>query len=58
MSHPVITVQTKELVQVLSNLLLNTTHGGFPVILKGEDDEEHFFGVITRYALTIFTLNN
>ena len=48
MSHPVITIQTKELIQVLSNLLVNTTHGGFPVILKGVDDEEHFFGVITR----------
>ena len=48
MSHPVITIEKTELVHVLSNLLLNTTHGGFPVIVKGEDDEEHFFGVITR----------
>ena len=48
MSHPVITVEKTELVHVLSNLLLNTSHGGFPVIVKGEDEEEHFFGVITR----------
>lgn len=49
MSHPVITVQIQEYVQTLAQLMLDTTHGGFPVIRKGETDEdEHFYGMITR----------
>ena len=49
MSHPVVTIQTKEHVQTLAQLLQDTPHGGFPVIKKGgSDEEEHFYGMITR----------
>ncbi|KAK3604540.1 hypothetical protein CHS0354_000361 [Potamilus streckersoni] len=57
MASPVITIQTKELVQVLSNLLLNTTHGGFPVVMKGNGDEEYFYGLITRLELTVLLMH-
>ena len=52
MSSPVITVQMRESVSVLSTLILNTTHGGFPVISKTPDGRESFFGIITRYKCT------
>ncbi|KAL3858585.1 hypothetical protein ACJMK2_008857 [Sinanodonta woodiana] len=57
MASPVITIQTKELVQVLSNLLLNTTHGGFPVVMKGHGEEEYFYGLITRLELTVLLMH-
>ncbi|XP_045194209.1 H(+)/Cl(-) exchange transporter 6-like isoform X2 [Mercenaria mercenaria] len=58
MSHPVVTVQTHEHVQTLAQLMTDSSHGGFPVIKKGgSDDEEHFYGMITRLELTVIMMN-
>ncbi|XP_022340708.1 chloride channel protein C-like isoform X1 [Crassostrea virginica] len=57
MSSPVITVQMRESVSVLSTLILNTTHGGFPVISKTPDGRESFFGIITRMELIVLLKN-
>lgn len=49
MSSPVVTIQPRELVSVLAKLLVDTSHGGFPVVKKNAaDGEEHFYGLITR----------
>jgi len=48
MSHPVISIRSQELVTTLAHLLLETSHGGFPVCRRGKDNEDHFFGLITR----------
>lgn len=58
MSSPVITVQTRESVSVLSTLILNTTHGGFPVISKNKDGSESFFGIITRMEVIVLLKND
>ncbi|KAH3778781.1 H(+)/Cl(-) exchange transporter 6-like isoform X2 [Dreissena polymorpha] len=57
MAHPVITLKCIEMVTVLSDLLLNTSHGGFPVVKRGKDNEQHFFGLITRLELTVILMN-
>ncbi|XP_052816934.1 chloride channel protein C-like isoform X2 [Mya arenaria] len=57
MSHPVISVRCHELITTLSHLLLETSHGGFPIIKKGRDGEEHFYGLITRLELTVILMN-
>jgi len=55
MSSPVVTIQTRELVTVLAKLLVDTSHGGFPIIKKNNNDEdEHFYGLITRYVVYLF----
>ena len=47
MSSPIITLSKLEKVTHLSNLMLTTDHGGFPVTEKNE--ERHvMFGTITR----------
>jgi len=48
MSSPVVTIETKECVTTLAKLLLETTHGGFPVVKKQPDGETVFHGIITR----------
>ncbi|KAJ8303302.1 hypothetical protein KUTeg_019698 [Tegillarca granosa] len=57
MSSPVITIRTKEMVSVLSKLLLETAHGGFPVIRKSTHGEDCFYGTITRMELTMLLMN-
>ncbi|XP_060587255.1 chloride channel protein C-like isoform X2 [Ruditapes philippinarum] len=58
MSHPVITIKTQEYVRTLAELMHDTTHGGFPVIKKGgTDEEQHFYGMITRLELTVILMN-
>ncbi|KAL4234642.1 hypothetical protein ACF0H5_006283 [Mactra antiquata] len=57
MSHPVITIKTLENVQEVSRLLVDMIHGGFPVVSKGEDGENYFYGMITRLELTVILMN-
>ncbi|KAL5021105.1 hypothetical protein ScPMuIL_000260 [Solemya velum] len=56
MSSPVITIHTRELVPVLANLLLNTKHGGFPVIKRGDQGAPFFYGIITRLELSMLLM--
>ena len=51
MAAPVQCIQSRESVQVLANFLLNTNHGGFPVVradLPGFS--KTFLGIITRFG--------
>ena len=38
-----------ESVSRLSHLLLDTPHGGYPVVTKTDRDDEVFSGLISRY---------
>jgi len=51
MKSPVRYVGVKENVYTLANLLLDTNHGGFPVVQVGFGFYRTFLGVITRYRL-------
>jgi len=53
MATPVRTVNVNESVQVLANLLLDTNHGGFPVVISEFGFKKTFLGVITRLELII-----
>ncbi|CAG7832930.1 unnamed protein product [Allacma fusca] len=53
MATPVHTVRCQESVQVLANVLLETNHGGFPVVSSEMGFERTFMGVITRMELTV-----
>jgi CBS domain-containing protein len=50
MKSPVKYVYVKESVKTLSNLLLDTNHGAFPVVQFGNGFEKTFLGIITRYV--------
>ena len=52
MHSPVVTVTPRESVAHLAHLLLDTTHGGFPVV-KQLDDVTHevAYGLLTRCVL-------
>ena len=51
MAYPPVVVRVHESVIRLSELLLNTNHGGFPVVRKGSNGEEVFFGSINRFEI-------
>ena len=53
MSFPVDTVREIESVPHLADLLLHTSHGGFPVIRKTPDGHRVFVGTITRCVLIL-----
>ncbi|XP_071176665.1 chloride channel protein C-like isoform X2 [Mytilus edulis] len=57
MASPVITIQRRELVTVLSNLLLNTTHSGFPIVKTTKYGDHCFLGIIGRLELTVLLMN-
>ena len=50
MRSPVVTVTPRESVAHLAHLLLETTHGGFPVVKQLEDLRGHevAYGLLTR----------
>ena len=49
MTCPVHVVKSKETVSTLAQLLLDTAHGGFPVVKCGTDfDDKLFLGLVTR----------
>lgn len=53
MQSPVITVTTRESLAHLAHLLLETTHGGFPVVnYSTEFGCEVAHGLLTRYSDT------
>lgn len=51
MSNPVETVFERERLQRIVHLLLNSTHGGFPVVRHIDDGADVFNGLITRMEL-------
>jgi len=53
MAAPVKTVNVTESVRVLANLLLDTNHGGFPVVISEFGFKKTFLGIITRLELII-----
>lgn len=48
MSFPVMTLHDKEQVRKLADILLHTSHGGFPVVRQIESGLKVFLGIITR----------
>ena len=49
MHSPVITVTPRESVAHLAHILLETSHGGFPVVKYHEDSkQEVVYGLLTR----------
>lgn len=51
MRHPVNTITPRENVAHLANLLVETTHGGFPVVKWHEETrQEVAYGLLTRYG--------
>lgn len=48
MKGPVQFVGVKENIYNLANLLLDTNHGGFPVVQVGNGFQRTFLGIITR----------
>jgi chloride channel 7 len=53
MVTPVRTVNCQESVHYLANVLLDTNHGGFPVVSSEMGFDKTFVGVITRMELTV-----
>ncbi|XP_074627638.1 chloride channel protein C-like [Acropora palmata] len=53
MSSPAIVVHKVESVYRLTHLLLDTPHGGYPVVIKTEIGDEVFFGLITRNDIMV-----
>jgi chloride channel 7 len=53
MSHPPVVVHVRESIVYLADILLNTNHGGFPVVRKSTNGEEVFFGYINRLQLAV-----
>jgi len=49
MASPVITIQRREQVSVLADLMLRTTHSGFPVVKTTKYGDNCFHGIISRY---------
>ncbi|KAK7115171.1 chloride channel protein C-like isoform X2 [Littorina saxatilis] len=56
MSSPVDTVREIESVQHLAELLLHTSHGGFPVVRKTSSGHRVFVGIITRMELVVLLM--
>ncbi|KAL8619446.1 hypothetical protein ACOMHN_011797 [Nucella lapillus] len=56
MSSPVDTIREVEGVRHLAQLVLNTTHGGFPVVRKTDSGHRVFVGCITRLELLVLLL--
>jgi chloride channel 7 len=48
MACPPVVLRARESVIRLSELLLNTNHGGFPVVRRAASGEDVFFGSINR----------
>ncbi len=55
MASPVVTLRKTERVSVVARALVDTSHGGFPVLGK-DSDPEAFAGVITRAELLIILI--
>jgi len=53
MSSPAIVVHKVESVSRLTHLLLDTPHGGYPVVIKTDRDDEVFSGLISRNDITV-----
>lgn len=53
MSSPAIVVHKVESVSRLTHLLLDTPHGGYPVVIKTDRDDEVFCGLISRNDITV-----
>jgi len=49
MACPPVVIRVRESIIRLSELLLNTNHGGFPVVRKASIGEDVFFGSINRF---------
>ncbi|XP_071784612.1 chloride channel protein C-like isoform X1 [Asterias amurensis] len=59
MTCPVHVVKSKETVSTIAQLLLDTAHGGFPVVKCGTDfDDKLFLGLVTRMELIILLIND
>jgi len=57
MHSPVITITPRETLAHLAHLLLETTHGGFPVVRHfGDAGCEVAYGLLTRYGRHWFLL--
>ena len=52
MTSPVVTIESREKVSKVCNLLLKTTFGGFPVVKQSEKGEI-YEGLITRLDITL-----
>ncbi|PIK45697.1 hypothetical protein BSL78_17446 [Apostichopus japonicus] len=59
MATPPVVVHPRESVRRLSNLLINTKHGGYPMVPGSDAPEkkDKFMGIITRVELEILLLN-
>lgn len=59
MARPPTVVRSRENVARLSELLLSTFHGGYPVVKNSSQDkkDEVFFGFINRLQLTVILKN-
>ncbi|XP_041376140.1 chloride channel protein C-like [Gigantopelta aegis] len=57
MSTPVVTINRIAEVSLLADLLLSTTHGGFPVVKKDRNGEDVFYALITRLELAVLLMN-
>lgn len=56
MTHHPITLHAHEPVKTIAQYLLDTTHGGFPVVKKTQSGELVFHGLITRLELTVLMM--
>eukprot|EP00057_Strongylocentrotus_purpuratus_P012670 XP_011667144.1 PREDICTED: H(+)/Cl(-) exchange transporter 7 isoform X2 [Strongylocentrotus purpuratus] len=59
MASPVRTLQQRVSVEEVAKLLLETEHGGYPVVEGGDDPstKNQFWGIITRIELQVMLLN-
>ncbi|XP_048253453.1 chloride channel protein C-like [Haliotis rufescens] len=57
MSTPVVRVHQVESVFVIADLLLTTTHGGYPVVKMDRHGQEIFYGLITRLELIVLLMH-
>ncbi|XP_046549442.1 chloride channel protein B-like [Haliotis rubra] len=57
MSSPVVSVHQVESVASLAEMLLSNSHGGFPVVKRDRNNEEVFFGLITRIELMVLLMH-
>jgi len=59
MAQPPVVVHIRENIMVLADLLLNTNHGGFPVVRRASSGgSEVYFGSINRYLLVITSIKS
>ncbi|KAK6185139.1 hypothetical protein SNE40_007435 [Patella caerulea] len=57
MTSPVRTINICEPISVLSDLLLHSSNGGFPVVKNNSHGEPVFYGMITRLELTVLLMH-